>query len=468
MTRQPVRPLWLLLVAGSIITSLSLGVRSTFGLFVEPVIETIGVSRGTIGLSLAIQNLVWGLTQPFAGAVADRFGTTKVLVTGAGLYAVGLVLMSQATSGATFHLSAGLVIGIATGAASFSVVLASVGRMVAPSRRSLALGITTAMGSVGQFVLVPVTQRLLEGWDWQQVAVALAGVIAAVIIFAPVFRGSSAEQMEASGESSTADGETTVRPLRSELRRAAHSRSYWLLNGAFFVCGFHVTFIAVHLASYADQIGQSTRIAAWALSAIGLFNIVGSLTAGILGGRYRKTRLLTIIYFLRAVVIGGFILVPASDSSFLLFGALIGLLWLSTVPLTSGMVVSMFGPAYAGTLFGIVFLSHQLGAFAGAWLGGTVTERVGSYVPVWWIAVALGLVAAVLHLFINEGLQPLPPPPVQNGIRTGVVGAAGAVLLALLVAGSLGVGQRAASAAVSDDNHSLLTRTLTWCAGGRG
>lgn len=425
---RSVPPFWLLLTAGSVITALSLGVRSTFGLFLDPVIETLGSGRGTFALAVAIQNLVWGLSQPVAGAIADRFGSARVLAVGAVVYALGLLLMAGADSSGVLYLSAGFVVGVGTGAASFAVVLAAIGRMVAPERRSMALGIATAMGSVGQFLLVPLVQTLIDSSGWRTATVVLSVVILVVIGFAPGLRGRAADF------SSGVAGADTAVPLRAELRRAAHSGSYRLLNLAFFVCGFHVTFIATHLASYAQDVGQSRATAARALALIGLFNIVGSLTAGYLGGRRSKTKLLSGIYGARAVVIAGFVLIPASGTTTLIFGAMIGVLWLSTVPLTSGIVAGQFGTTHAGTLFGIVFLSHQVGAFAGAWAGGSLADRVGTYDPVWWISVGLGVLAALLHLMIDEGPQPQVPERV-GPVTAPVGGMAAALVIAALTVG---------------------------------
>ena len=417
-------PLWLVLAAGSVITALSLGVRSTFGLFLDPVIDTLGTGRGVFALAVAIQNLVWGLSQPVAGAIADRYGSGRVLASGAVIYAVGMLLMSTADSSGTLYLSAGFIVGAGTGAASFAVVLAALGRMAPPEKRSMALGIATAMGSVGQFILVPVVQRLIDSSGWETTAMALGGVILSVLIFAPGLRGRAVDQ--APTGSVVADADQT-RPLSQELRRASSSNSYRMLNLAFFVCGFHVTFIATHLTSYAEDVGQTREVAATALALIGLFNIAGSLTAGALGGRYSKSKLLTIIYGARAVVLTAFVLIPPSATTTIVFGATIGVLWLSTVPLTSGIVVSQFGTAHSGTLFGIVFLSHQVGAFAGAWMGGTLADRVGSYDPVWWIAVGLGVLAALLHLMIDEG--PQPEAPVSGSMIPAPLGGAAAVVV---------------------------------------
>ncbi len=435
--RRPT-PIWLLLVAGSVIASLSLGVRSTFGLFLDPVIETLETGRGSFALAIAVQNLFWGLSQPVAGAIADRFGTARVLIVGAVAYAAGLALMAASTSTGTLVLSAGVVIGLANGAASFTVVLAAVGRMVSPERRSMALGLVSAMGSVGQFLLVPTARWFIDSAGWEETAILLAAIILAIIAFAPWLRGRSADQTRAD------DSAEPAVPLRQELRRARHARSYQLLNLAFFVCGFHVTFIATHLASYAEELGQSRGVAATALALIGLFNVAGSLTAGALGARYSKTRLLSIIYAARAVVITAFVLVPPSPGAIVVFGAAIGLLWLSTVPLTSGIVVGQFGTAHAGTLFGIVFLSHQLGAFVGAWMGGTLTDRFGTYQPVWWVAVGLGVFAAVVHLLIDEGPVPQPPPPVP-GVAPILGPAAVVVVTAGLAIGAAGAAREASA-----------------------
>ena len=438
LERRRMTPFWLLLVAGSVITSLSLGVRSTFGLFLDPVVETIGSGRGAFAFAIAVQNLLWGLTQPVAGAVADRYGTARVLGGGAVAYAVGLLLMAASTSPGSLVLSAGVVIGIANGAASFAVVLAAVGRMVPPERRSMALGVVSAMGSIGQFVLVPSARWLIDSAGWEETAVALAVVILGVAIFAPWLRGRSADQTPAIDLADTAK---TV-PLVQELRRAAHSRSYRLLNLAFLVCGFHVTFIATHLASYSEDVGQTRAVAATALALIGLFNIAGSLAAGALGARFSNTRLLSIIYAARAGVITGFVLIPPSPATIVAGGAALGLRWVATVPLTSAIVVGQFGTAHAGTLFGIVFLFHQLGAFAGAWMGGSLADRFGSYEPVWWVAVGLGVLAAVVHLMIDEGPQPEPPPRLASTVPT--LGPAAAVVI---VAAGLSFGSATGSTA---------------------
>lgn len=393
-------------VAG-LITSISLGARSTFGLYLDPVIAELGTGRSMFSLAVAIQNIVWGLSQPIAGAVADRYGAARVLSVGGVAYAAALVVMANAQSVTVFTLSAGFLVGMATGAASFSVVLAAVGRMAPPKHASMALGIVTAMGSVGQLVLIPMTRQLIDGTGWRNTALLLAVFVASIVLFSGPLRGKAVEQQGPADVGPAAASQAA--PLAQELRRAARHRPYLSLNVAFFVCGFHVTFIATHLVSYAGDVGVSRGPASAGLALIGLFNIFGSLIAGYLGSRRPKTYLLSAIYALRGVVITAFVLVPVSGTTVVAFGGAIGLLWLSTVPLTSGIVAAQFGTTHSGTLFGLVFLSHQVGAFIGVWIAGLLADGTGSYTVVWWISVALAALAAVLHLFIDE--QPAPPAP---------------------------------------------------------
>ncbi len=442
------RSLILIVAAGSMITSISLGARSTFGLYLDPVVDSLGTDRGTFSLIIAVQNLLWGLSQPIAGAVADRFGAARVLAAGGVGYAISLLIMSQAQSTGLLFLSAGVLIGIATGAASFSVVLAAVGRMAPPDRATMALGVVTAMGSIGQFVLVPIAGNLLDTYGWRTTVALLAIVVGAVALFTWPLRGRAVDQQRPAADTST----SPAVPLRSDLRRAAHSRSYLMLNAAFFVCGFHVTFIGIHLVSYGGDVGVPEGNARFALALIGLFNIIGSLAAGFLGSRFRKTYLLSIIYALRAVSIAAFVLIPATATTFIAFGATIGLLWLSTVPLTGGIVASQFGTTHSGTLFGIVFLSHQLGSFTGVWLGGELADRPDGYTTVWWIAVALGVVAAVLHLGIDEG--PAAPPPVGGDRRIVLSPAGGMAVVMLSVGGAAAIHPGPAQAA--DGSGELL------------
>lgn len=430
------RTIPIVIIAGSVITSIVIGVRLTFGLYLEPVIEALGTDRGTYAFAIAVQNLMWGLSQPIAGAIADRYGSARVLVAGAVGYMAAMLILASSTTTTLLLASAGFGVGIATGAASFAVVLSAVGRLVPPTRRSMALGIVTAMGSVGQFVLVPLAQRLLEAAGWRQTVTVFAFVILSAAVFAAPFRGRAADHLATAGDD-TARSESS---LRAELRRAASHPSYLMLNAAFFVCGFHVTFIGTHLPSYVTDLGIDAGVAATALALVGLFNIAGSLTAGVLGGRFAKTKLLSIIYFSRAIVIATYVLLPTTATTTILFGASFGLLWLSTVPLTSGIVTSQFGTRHSGTLFGIVFLSHQLGAFSGVWAGGELADATGSYRTAWLIAIALGGFAALLHLIIDEGPAPDAPVPARGRPR---LAAAGAVTILAGGASMLAVGARA-------------------------
>ncbi len=416
-------------IAGGSIAALSLGVRSTFGVFLDPVVDGLSIDRGTFALAVAVQQLFWGLSQPIAGALADRYGSGRVLATGGLLYAAGMIAMSSASDGVLLTLSAGVLTGIAVGAAGFSVVLASVGRMVRPERRALALGVVSAIGSLGQFVLIPVARQLIDNGGWERTARVLGLIVLLVVVAARFLLGRSADF----ADSGVAAPE--ARPLRAELRRAAHAPGYRRLNAAFFVCGFHVTFIGTHLVSYVGDLRIRPEAADLALMLIGLFNVVGSLAAGWLGSRHSNTMLLAAIYGLRAVVIAAFLVVPASAGSVVVFGAAMGVLWLSTVPLTSGIVAAQFGTTHAGTLFGIVFLSHQFGAFAGAWLGGELADATGSYDIAWWIGVALGVVAMLFHIGLDEG--PAPDPPEVGPVRLRPAAGIAAAGLTLGVAGAI-------------------------------
>ncbi len=405
------RNLTVAVIAGGIITSISLGTRYSFGLFLDPVIETLGTDKGAFSLVIAVQNIVWGVSQPLAGAIADRYGTGRVLSAGGLAYCGSLLMMSTADSNGVLLLSAGFLTGAAVSAASFTVVLSAIGRMAPPAQRSMALGVVSAAGSIGQFVIIPLTRNLLDSGTWRSTAVVLAFMTLAILIFAPVLRGSASDQQSAAEKELQGEGNA----LRVDLQRAAASRSYLLLNLGFFVCGFHVVFIGTHLASYARDVNVSDSAAAQALALIGLFNVFGSLTAGFLGGRYNKSNLLAGLYGLRGLFILGYLLTPVSDATTVIFGATIGLLWLSTVPLTSGIVNQMFGTRNAGTLFGIVFLSHQMGSFLGAWLGGEISDRTGSYSGAWWTAIGLAVMATICHLLIDDG--PVPDQPALPAYR---------------------------------------------------
>ena len=381
----------LVISAGCLIAMLTFGIRSGFGLFLEPMSTDLGWGREVFALAIAIQNLLWGLGQPFAGALADRFGAGRVLAGGGILYTLGLILMANTSTPGMLYLSAGVLIGLALAGAAFGIVLAAITRIVSEEKRSWALGMGTAAGSLGQFLLTPLGQAFLSAYGWSTALLLLAGLALAVIPLAGVLAGKP-----------QTPGAGVQQSLRQALKEAGGHASYWYLIAGFFVCGFHVAFIQTHLPAYLKDMGMGGSIGAWAISLVGLFNIVGSYMSGVLGGKYSKKYLLSFLYFARAVVIALFVLLPLSPLSVYLFSAAIGLLWLSTVPLTSGLVALMFGPRYMATLFGIVFFSHQIGAFLGVWLGGLLFDSTGSYQLVWWIGVALGIMAGLIHWPIRE------------------------------------------------------------------
>jgi MFS family permease len=382
---------------GCLIAVLTFGVRASFGLFTAPISATQGWGREVFALAIALQNLLWGAGQPFAGALADRFGSARVLAAGGVLYALGVALMSVAGSPLQMNLTAGVLVGLGLSGGSFTIVMAALARRVPLERRSWAMGIATAAGSLGQFLVAPLGQAFILAYGWQTALLLLAALVAIVPALATAM---------ASGPRASGAAEEIDLGLKETLAQAFQHRSYLLLTAGFFVCGFHVAFITVHLPPYLTDLGIAPQLAAWSIAIIGLGNIVGSYAAGVLGGRHSKRWLLTGIYALRSLVIAVFLLVPISPLSVVLFAVAIGLLWLSTVPPTSGLVAVMFGTRYMATLFGIVFFSHQVGSFLGIWLGGLFYERYGSYDAVWWMAVALGLFAAVIHLPIVE--RPAP------------------------------------------------------------
>ena len=394
MAQQLSRAAVMAIACGAFILLLSFGIRSNFGLFLQPMSLEFGWGREVFALAMAIQNLLWGISQPFVGAIADKWGTARTVVGGGLLYALGVYLMSTTASPPELYFSGGVLIGLALSGTSFGVVLAAVGRSVPPERRSVALGITTAVGSLGQFLLPPIGQAFLSAYGWQTALLLLALGSLAMVLAAGGVRGRMA---------TLAHGEQTIREALEEARR--HS-GYLYLTAGFFVCGWHVAFIAVHLPAYLADGGLSTEIAAWCLALVGLCNVIGSYVAGVLGGRFSKRYCLSALYAARSVLILAFIALPLSAASALTFSALIGLLWLSTVPLTSGLVAQIFGPRYMATLFGIVFLSHQIGSFLGIWLGGYLYDAYGSYDVIWWLSIALGLVAALLHWPIDERAVP--------------------------------------------------------------
>jgi MFS family permease len=398
----PAKPLSMtqVLLCGAAIVTLSMGIRHGFGLWLQPITTTRGWSRETFAIALAVQNLAWGLAGPVTGALADRWGAFRVLLAGSVLYALGLVVMGLATSGAAFLGGAGLLIGIAQSGTTYAVVYGVIGRNVAPEKRSWAMGVAAAAGSFGQFLMVPIEGGLIDGVGWQNALFVLA--CASLVIMPLAFGLREAPRAAASGAGSQSMG--------AALREAFGERSFQLLTAGYFVCGFQVVFIGVHLPSYLKDRGLAPGVATTALALIGLFNVFGTYAAGTLGGRLPKKYLLSTIYTLRSAAIVAFLAVPLSPASVYAFSAAMGLLWLSTVPLTTGIVADVFGVRYLSMLGGVVFLSHQVGSFLGAWLGGRLYDMTGGYELVWWIAVGLGVFAALVNLPIREPaiLRPAP------------------------------------------------------------
>jgi MFS family permease len=379
------------LVCGAVIVTMSMGIRHGFGLWLQPITADRGWNRETFAFALAVQNLAWGLVGPFAGALADRWGAFRVLVVGSVLYAGGLVVMGLAASGAAFLGGTGLMIGMAQAGTTYAIVYGVIGRNVAPERRSWAMGITAAAGSFGQFLMVPVEGGLIGSVGWQN-ALFVCAALALVIV--PLAFGLR--------EPKQAPSVTAQQSIGAAVHEAFGDRSFQLLTAGYFVCGFQVVFIGVHMPSYLKDHGLQPHVATTALALIGLFNVFGTYLAGMLGGRLPKKYLLSTIYTLRSLAIIAFVVAPLTPWSVYLFAATIGFLWLSTVPLTNGIVAEIFGVRYLSMLGGFVFLSHQVGSFLGVWLGGRLYDATGSYDVVWWIAVALGVLAALVNLPIRE------------------------------------------------------------------
>lgn len=391
----PLKPLHIsILIFGCLIALLSFGPRSTMGFFMTPVTEAHGWGREIFALAIALQNLFWGIGQPIAGMVADRFGTYRTLVVGALFYMSGLYLMAEATTPLALQLTSGVLIGLGVSGTSMMLVLASFARLLPENFRTIAFGIGTASGSLGQFLFAPLGQHFIHQYGWQTALLLFALSLSIVPLLAIVLRGKPGNPAETL--------QIADQTIRQALAEAFGHRSYLLLVAGFFVCGFHVAFITTHLPAFITDVGIDAKWGAWAIGLIGLFNIIGALSSGFLSNRYTLRYSLCFIYSARAAVIAVFILLPVSTGSILIFSAAMGLLWLSTVPPTQGLVAVMFGTRYLATLFGFVFLSHQIGAFIGVWLGGVLYDATGAYEAMWWLSILLGLMAAVLHWPIKE------------------------------------------------------------------
>jgi predicted MFS family arabinose efflux permease len=387
----PLRSPALILTAASLILMIALGTRQGFGLFLHPMCSALGWGRETFAAAIALQNLVWGLAQPFTGVIADRFGAARVVAVGGFCYAVGLFLMAYSTTGLALDFSAGLLIGLGLSGASFGVLLGAVGRAVRPERRTAALGVAGAGGSIGQFVMLPYGQALISQLGWLNALLALAASALLIVPLAAALAGKAAGTQPA-----------VARPLGEALREVASHRGFWLATASFFVCGFQTVFIMVHLPAYLVDRGATAVEGMTALAIIGLANIAGSFMAGILGDRYSKKQLLGAIYGVRAAAIAAFVAAPPSPAATWAFAAVFGITWLGTVPLTNALVAQIFGVQYLATLFSIAFLGHQIGGFLGAWLGGYLFDATGSYLGVWVIAIAASVVAAAACLPIDE------------------------------------------------------------------
>jgi MFS family permease len=383
------------IVAGCLVAIVNFGVRSSFGLFTAPISEAHAWPREIFSFGLALQNLLWGIATPMAGALADRYGAARVIMVGAIVYAIGTCLMAVAETPVLFHLSAGIMVGIGIAMSSFGIVMAALGRIVPPEKRSWAFGIATASGSLGQFIFAPLGAALITAYGWQQALVILGVSSLLIVAFAVPL-------LVQNTSSTTMNKDEADITMRQAIGGAFGHRSYMMLVAGFFVCGFQLAFITVHLPPYLAEHGISKEFAGFAMGAIGLFNVVGSYTSGMIGGKYQKRVPLSLIYILRSLSIIGFISLPITATTTMVFTATMGLLWLSTVPLTMGLVIVMFGTRYMATLYGFVFLSHQIGSFFGVWLGGWLYDVYGNYDVVWWLSIGLGLFAALVHLPIKE------------------------------------------------------------------
>ncbi len=378
------------LIAGCLIAIIGFGARSTFGLYLDPMTGARGWTRETFSIALALQNLMWGIGLPIAGAIADRFGATKVILGGAIIYAVGIFGMSVAETSDALYLTAGVLTGTGVAFTAFSLAMATMVRVVGPEKRSLVLGLGTAAGSFGQVLFSPLSQGFISSFGWQQALFLQAAIVLVLVPLALLLPAASV------------DNSSDKQSLSGALHEAMSHKGFVLLTLGFFVCGFHVAFITVHFPSYVKDLGMAAHVGAWALAIIGLFNIAGSFLSGVVGQRYSKKSSLSFIYLARAIVIAALLLLPKTEMLIYVFAALMGLLWLSTVPLTTGIVAQVFGVRYLATLFGVVFFSHQVGSFIGVWLGGRLYDTTGSYNGMWWAGVFFGVVAAILHWPINE------------------------------------------------------------------
>ncbi|MCO8053780.1 MFS transporter [Acinetobacter towneri] len=390
------KPLIYMLIGSAIILALSLGVRHAFGLYLVPMSHEFGWGHNVFSLAIAMQNLIWGAVQPITGAFADKYGSKIVVAVGGALYALGLLLMAVSSTGLLLNLSVGLILGLALSATSFPVLLSAVGRAAPPEKRSLAMGIASAAGSFGQFIMLPSTLLLLQSVGWSGALIVSAILIVLIVPLAWMLKAPMYQNPNASSVSQPALG------FKQVLVIAKNHKPFWFLALGFFVCGFQVVFIGIHLPSYLIDHGFNATTGTVFLALVGLFNIVGTYTAGWLGGRYSKPHLLMWLYGLRSIAIIAFLILPLSIWTIYAFGIIMGLLWLSTVPLTNGIVANMFGIKYLTMLSGIVFFTHQVGSFFGGWLGGLNHDLTGNYNAIWIVSIALSAFAVLVHFWVNE------------------------------------------------------------------
>ena len=383
---------WLpILICGSLVIAISMGVRQVSGLFLRPVAMDIGLSREAFGIAVALQNLVWGLSQPFTGLLADRHGARPVTMVCGALYLAGLAVAAFAPNATVFALGLGVLCGLGQSGTAFAVVLAVVGRAAPPERRSAALGLSSTAGSVGIFVLVPAVSGLLDLVDWRTAMLMLAVFMGLTIPLGLALKDTASDVVS----------DSLAAPARTAIGAAGSDRDYWLLNLGFGVCGFQLAFIATYLPVILVDRGLAVSTGAAVLAAIGAFNILGTYLAGLAGGRWLKTRVLAALYLARAAAIALFLVLPLSSTSAIVFGAVMGLLWTGTVPLTSGLVADLWGSRNLGFLFGVVYVGHQVGAFAGAWAAGLAFDRTGSFDLIWIAAIVAGVLAAICHLLLD-------------------------------------------------------------------
>ena len=386
----------LVVLCGGLILMLALGTRQSFGLFLRPMSMDLGWGREAFSFAIALQNLVWGAAMPLAGAIADRYGAARVLTAGGAAYGLGLIAMAHSTTPLEFNLAAGLLVGLALACTGFGVVLGVVARAFPPQKRSFAVGVTGACGSFGQFAMLPGAQALISGYGWLAALIVLGVGAFLMIPLGAALAGRNAAAHESD------------QSIGAALTEAMAHRGFWLLTASFFVCGFQTIFVMTHLPAYLVDRGLSETTGMAALATIGLFNIIGSYSAGALGGRYSKKLLLAWLYAIRAVAIGVYLAAPLSSAGTYVFAAVLGLTWLATVPLTNSLVGQIFGVKYLSTLFSIAFFGHQLGAFIGAWAGGAIFDLTGSYQLVWIASIALSVIAAALCVPIDERTLPRP------------------------------------------------------------